>query len=71
MKSLMTRNSVQKRLVHGRTGCLALLLFIFITSWSTTSLAAQRGLSDLMELSIEDLMKIEITSVSKKAQKIV
>jgi len=56
--------------VYGRTGGFALLLFFFITTWSLSSFAAQRGSYDLMEMSIEDLMKIEITSVSKKAQKI-
>jgi len=62
--------SILKCLVYGRTGGLALPLLIFIMSWSPASWAASSGVHDLMELSIEDLMKIEITSVSKKAQKI-
>jgi iron complex outermembrane receptor protein len=61
---------ILKCLAHGRTGGLALLPLIFIISWSPVSWAASSKVHDLTELSIEDLMKIEITSVSKKAQKI-
>jgi iron complex outermembrane receptor protein len=39
-------------------------------SWDSSFLAAQSDVQDLIKLSIEDLMKMEITSVSKKAQKI-
>jgi iron complex outermembrane receptor protein len=63
-------NSVRMPFVQGLTSFPALPLFFIITFWCTSSWAAQSGVHNLMELSIEDLMKIEITSVSKKAQKI-
>jgi iron complex outermembrane receptor protein len=56
--------------VHRRISCLTALLFFFALPFSPPPAAAKEIVADLTELSIEDLMKIEITSVSKKAQKV-
>jgi iron complex outermembrane recepter protein len=56
--------------VTWRISCLTLSLFLFIAFYGVPPLAAKVIVEDLTELSIEDLMRIEITSVSRKAQKV-
>ncbi len=56
--------------VHRRISCLAVLFFFFSLPCSPPPAAAKGRMADLTALSIEDLMKIEVTSVSKKAQKV-
>ena len=56
--------------VRRRIARLAVLFSLLFALVSPYPLAAKSGPADLTELSIEDLMKIEITSVSKKAQKV-
>lgn len=56
--------------VHWRASCLIALLFLLAALCGPHPLSAQSRVTDLTELSIEDLMQIEITSVSKKAQKV-
>ncbi len=56
--------------VHRRISCLAVLYFFFSLPWVPLPAAAKERVADLTQLSIEDLMKIEVTSVSKKAQKV-
>ena len=53
-----------------RISCLAVLFFFFSLPCSPLSAAAKERVVDLTALSIEDLMTIEITSVSKKTQKV-
>ncbi|MBN1615130.1 MAG: TonB-dependent receptor [Deltaproteobacteria bacterium] len=52
-----------------RTLAVILLLFLMILCGASPSFAGE-DVDDLTELSIEDLMQIEVTSVSKKAQKV-
>jgi iron complex outermembrane recepter protein len=56
--------------MHRRTRCLVLVIFFFDALCSPFSLAASSRVADLAQLSIEDLMQIEITSVSKRAEKV-
>jgi iron complex outermembrane receptor protein len=49
--------------------CIVVLSLLFMTVVSGTALAANDG-PDLLDMSLEDLMNIEITSVSKKPQKL-
>ena len=62
-----------KNRARGLILCLLAVLFVCYT-WEFTSAKtvnnAETDLSDLTELSLEDLMNIEVVSVSKKAQKL-
>jgi len=49
---------------------ISLLLFIWLLIFAMNSVAEENFISDLNDLSIEELMFVEVTSVSKKAQKL-
>ncbi len=50
--------------------CLVILVLISGSVWATPSQQAEKLPADLTELSLEELMNIEVTSVSKKTQKL-
>lgn len=60
---------ISRILIRGLIGIL-LLSFSAAFSWADDLKTSQPKPVDLMELSLEDLLDIEITSVSKKTEKI-
>ncbi len=61
---------VSRRTIRTVSVSLVLVLIIGTSGWSKNRENIDAWMNDLTELSIEDLMNIEITSVSKKVQKL-